>query len=146
MTSPTAPASGFLDGRALAQLRRRKEIGMTARAEARRVPSAPIRIGPGQYSDAPVPVPGLAAVKCAFRTRTPGREVIGADAVQALSEFEVEFLPGTPIDESMTLVIAHRVPGIPSPITVQVTGVERRSDPEIVRLVYANRAGAPGAA
>lgn len=141
MTAPTTPESGYLSPRAIATLRARAERGMTARADVQQPTRT--RVGPGQYRDEPATVPGMGAVKCAFRPATTPREAVRADAVQALSEFEVTFPHGTPIDETMTLVISHLVAGVPAPLTLQVTGVERTSRPEIVRRVYASDASAP---
>lgn len=139
MTAPTAPASGFLPTAAVRTLRQRAERGMTARAEVQALTR--LKTGAATYTETWATVAGLAAVRCAFRPAVVPREAVRADAVAALAEYEVSLPHGTPVTESHRLVVAHAVPGIASPIRLDVTGVERTTQPEIVRRVYGTGAG-----
>lgn len=134
MTAPLPPQSGFLPAGAVRVLRARAERGMTARVEVQR--RVRVKTGPATYTTTWATVSGLAAVRCAFRPATTPTETLRADAVAALAEYEVQLPHGTAVDESHRLVIGHKVPGVVSPIRLEVTGVERTTQPEIVRRVY----------
>ncbi len=134
MTAPQPPVSGFLPVAAVRNLRQRAERGITARAEVQR--EVRVKTGPGTYTTTWTIVTGLAAVRCAFRPAVVPSETLRADAVQALGEYEVQLPHGTAVTEAHRLVIVHTVLGIASPIRLAVTGVERTTQPEIVRRVY----------